>query len=86
VTFIDTNRLDVKEPREGWKGRFFHSRKTTFAHYAVEASGWIHQHSHSNDEVWNIIDGQLEITSAGETRVVGPGGAAVIPPGTLLIR
>jgi quercetin dioxygenase-like cupin family protein len=82
VTFIDTNRLDTKEPRKGWRGRFFHSRNMTFAYYTVEPGAWIHEHSHPNDEVWNIIDGQLEITIAGETRVVGPGCAGVIPPDT----
>jgi quercetin dioxygenase-like cupin family protein len=82
VTFIDTNRLEPKEPRKGWKGRFFHSPNMTFAYYAVEAGGWIHNHSHPNDEVWNVIDGQLEITVDGEARVVGAGCAVVIPPGT----
>jgi quercetin dioxygenase-like cupin family protein len=82
VTFIDTNRLSVKEPREGWSGRFFHSQSMTFAYYSVAAGAWIHEHSHANDEVWNVIDGQLEITIAGETRVAGPGCAAVIPPDT----
>jgi quercetin dioxygenase-like cupin family protein len=33
-----------------------------------------------NDEVWNIIDGQLQITIAGETQVGGPECAAIIPP------
>jgi hypothetical protein len=37
VGVIHTSRLEVKEPREGWKGRFFHSQKMTFAYYAVEA-------------------------------------------------
>ncbi len=80
VGVIDTNRLEVKEPREGWKGRFFHSQNMTFAYYTVEAGAWIHDHSHPNDEVWNVIDGQLEITIAGEARVAGPGCAAVVPP------
>jgi quercetin dioxygenase-like cupin family protein len=59
ATFIDTKELNVKEPREGWKGRFFHSPNITFAYYA-ESGAWIHEHSHPNDEVWNVIDGQLE--------------------------
>ena len=82
MTFIDTNRLTVKEPRQGWKGRFFHSQSMTFAYYTVEAGAWIHEHSHPNDEVWNVIDGQLEVTIDGETRIVGPGSAAVVPPDT----
>ena len=83
MTFIDTSRLSVKEPREGWKGKFFHSRAMTFAYYTVKAGAWIHEHSHPNDEVWNIIEGELEITIAGETRVAGSGCAAVVPPDTV---
>ena len=82
MTFIDTSRLIPKEPREGWSGRFFHSSNMTLAYYTVEAGAWIHEHSHPNDEVWNVIEGQLEITINGETQVVGPGCAAVVPPGT----
>jgi unsaturated pyranuronate lyase len=82
VTFIETNQLSVKEPREGWKGRFFHSPNMTFAYYTVSAGASIHEHSHPNDEVWNVIDGQLEITIAGETQVAGPGYAAIVPPDT----
>jgi quercetin dioxygenase-like cupin family protein len=83
ATFIDTKELIVKEPREGWKGRFFHSPNMTFAYYAAEAGAWIHEHSHPNDEVWNIIDGRLQITIAGEAKVAGPGCAAIVPPNTL---
>jgi quercetin dioxygenase-like cupin family protein len=83
VTFIDTNQLSVKEPRAGWRGRLFHSQSMTFAYYTVEAGAWIHEHSHSNDEVGSVIDGQLEITIAGETRVAGPGCAAIVPPNTV---
>jgi quercetin dioxygenase-like cupin family protein len=54
----------------------------TFAYYAVQAGAWIHEHSHVNDEVWNVIDGQLEITIGRDARVVGPGCAAIIPPDT----
>lgn len=79
---IDTSRLDVKEPREGWRGRFFHSAQMTFAYYVVDAGAWIHEHSHPNDEVWNVLDGELEMTIDGETRVLGPGCAAVVPPET----
>jgi quercetin dioxygenase-like cupin family protein len=81
MPMIDTNRLEVKEPRAGWRGRFFHSPHMTFAHYTVEAGAWIHEHAHPNDEVWTVIDGELEMTIEGETRVLGPGCAAVVPPG-----
>ena len=46
----------------------------------VKAGAWIHEHSHPNDQVWNIIHGQLELTIAGETQVGDSGCAAIISP------
>jgi len=44
----------------------------TFAYYMVAAGPWIHEHSHPYDEVWNVIDGQLEITIAVKPRSLVP--------------
>ncbi len=82
MAFIDTERLEAKEPRPGWVGRYFHSNNMTFAHYTVSAGSWIHEHEHPNEEVWTVIDGELEITLDGEVKVAGPGCAAVVPPNT----
>ena len=54
----------------------------TFAYYTVEAGALIHELSHPNDEVWNVIDGELEVNVAGETQVAEPGCAVVILPDT----
>jgi len=78
--FIETEQLKMKEPREGWKGRFFHSENMTFSYYEVTAGSWVHEHRHENEEVWNIVEGRFEVTVDGETREVGPGCAAVVAP------
>jgi len=82
MPFIDTNSLNVKERLPGWKGRYFSSQNMTFAHYAFEAGSSIHEHSHPNEEVWHVIEGMLEVTIDGETKVAGPGFVAVVPPDT----
>lgn len=82
MAFIKIARLPVKEPREKWKGRFFHSKKMTFAYYDVRAGASIHEHSHSNDEVWHVIKGRIRITVAGKSKSLGPGSAAIVPPHT----
>ena len=82
VTFIETSNLSIQEVREGRKGRFFHSPNMTFAYYAVKAGAWIHEHSHPNDEVWNILDGQVAITIAGKRRVAGRDVRRLFPPDT----
>jgi unsaturated pyranuronate lyase len=72
MPFIDTGKLNVIERRPGWKGRYL---------FAAGAS--IHEHSHPNEEVWNVIDGELEVTIAGETITAGPGFVAIVPPNKL---
>ena len=72
MPFIDTAAIQVKEPRPGWKGRFFSSANMTFGHYEIVAGAWNHAHDHPNEEVWHVLEGELEVTIAGETRVAGP--------------
>ena len=79
MPFVDTSQLKVKEPLPGWKGRFFHSANMTFAYYAVAAGASIHEHSHPNEEIWHVIEGQLEVTISAQTQVAGPGCVAFVP-------
>ena len=83
MPFIDTHALSPREPLPGWKGRFFSSERMTFGYYEVVAGASIHAHAHENEEVWHVLEGKLEVTIGGETRIAGPGSVAVIPPGTV---
>ena len=82
MPFIDTKAIEIKEPRPGWKGRFFSSESMTFGHYEIDAGASIHAHDHGSEEVWHVLEGELEVTIAGETRIAGPGSVAVVPPNT----
>jgi quercetin dioxygenase-like cupin family protein len=82
MPFIDTREIQTREPLPGWEGRYFHSQSMTFGYYRVAAGASIHEHFHPNEEVWHVIEGELEVTIAGETRVAGPGCVAVVPPNT----
>jgi len=83
MPFIDTAELKVKQPLPGWNGRYFNSESMTFGYYDVEAGASIHEHSHPSEEVWHIIEGELEVTIDGQTRIAGPGCVAVVPSNTL---
>ena len=80
--FIDPAALPQAEPKPGWHGRFFHSEHMTFAYYEIDAGAALHEHSHPNEEVWNIIEGEADLTLGGETRCVRAGSAVVITAGT----
>ena len=81
MPFVDTSQLRVVERLPGWRGRYFHSPSMTFAHYDFAAGSSIHEHYHPQEEVWNVIEGELEITVDGVTQTIRPGVAAIVPGG-----
>ena len=82
MPFVDTRTLGVIERLPGWFGRYFHSPSMTFAHYDFDAGASIHEHHHTQEEVWQVIEGELEITINGVTRRSGPGLVGIVPPNT----
>ena len=80
IPFIDTSRLDVVERLPGWHGRYFHSPSMTFAHYDFVRGSSIHQHFHPQEEVYEVIEGELEVTIDGVAQIARPGLVAIVPP------
>ncbi len=79
MPFIDTSRLDVIERLPGWQGRYFHSPSMTFAHYEFVRGASIHEHFHPQEEVYEVIEGELQITIDGVAQIVRPGLVAIVP-------
>jgi quercetin dioxygenase-like cupin family protein len=82
MAFIDTEQLEIVNKRAGWRGRVFHSQNNTFVWWDFDEGADIHQHDHEQEEVWHVIDGELEVTVDGTTQRCGPGTVAIIPPNT----
>jgi len=82
MPFIDTNELGVIERLPGWKGRYFHSASMTFAHYEFVRGASIHEHFHPQEEVYEVIEGELELTIEGVTQIARPGLVAIVPSNT----
>ena len=51
--------------------------------FRLDAGAIVPEHSHMNDQIGYIISGQLEITVAGEKRVLGAGESYAIPGGVM---
>jgi quercetin dioxygenase-like cupin family protein len=83
MPFIDTAALEVIERLPGWYGRFFHSANMTFAHYDFKGGASIHEHSHPQEEVYEVIEGELELTIDGAAQVARPGTVAIVPSNAL---
>lgn len=79
MPFVDTTRLRVIERLPGWHGRYFHTANMTFAHYDFKQGASIHEHFHPEEEVYEVIEGELEITLDGVAQIARPGIVAIVP-------
>ncbi|HYW47644.1 MAG TPA: cupin domain-containing protein, partial [Bryobacteraceae bacterium] len=79
MPFIDTSGLDVIERLPGWRGRYFHSPSMTFAHYDFTRGASIHEHFHPQEEVYEVIEGELEVTIDGVAQIARAGLVAIVP-------
>jgi quercetin dioxygenase-like cupin family protein len=79
MPFVDTASLKVIERLPGWHGRYFHGASMTFAHYDFACGASIHEHYHPEEEVYEVIEGELEVTIDGVAQIARPGLAAIVP-------
>jgi quercetin dioxygenase-like cupin family protein len=82
MALIDISKLPVIERLPGWHGRYFDSPSMTFAHYDFEVGATIHEHSHPEEEVYEVIEGELEIVVAGVAERARPGVVSIVPANT----
>jgi len=79
MPFLDTSKLPVVERLPGWKGRYFHSLHMTFAHYEFTRGASIHEHFHPEEEVYEVTEGELEVTIDGVAQIARAGVVAIVP-------
>ena len=78
--FKDLSQLEERNVIPGFKGKFVHSEYMTLAYWDTEKDAILPLHSHSHEEVANVLEGKMEMTIEGETVILEPGMVAVIPP------
>jgi mannose-6-phosphate isomerase-like protein (cupin superfamily) len=81
VPFVDVSSFRVIERLPGWHGRYFHLQSVTFAHYDFVRGSSIHEHFHPQEEVYEVIEGELELTIDGVAQIARPGLVAIVPAG-----
>ena len=79
MPFVDVSSLRVIERLPGWRGRYFHSPSLTFAHYDFVRGASIHEHFHPQEEVYEVTEGELEVTIDGVAQIARPGLVAIVP-------
>jgi quercetin dioxygenase-like cupin family protein len=80
MPFIDFESLPQKEIVPGFLARFVHTEHVSIAFWLIDAGALMPEHSHPHEQVFVLIEGTLELTVAGDTRVLDAGAVTTIPP------
>jgi len=79
MAFQDLSDIPQREIVPGYRARFIHSANMTLAYWDVDAGASLPEHSHPHEQIANVLEGQFELTVAGESRTLEPGQIAIIP-------
>lgn len=78
MTFTSLSEIPSREIVSGFHGKLIHTDQVTVAHWDVEAGAVLPEHAHIHEQITMLLEGQFELTVAGETRRLDAGAVAVI--------
>ena len=80
MPFVELSETREREPIPGFRVRFVHSDSMTVAYWEIEPGASMPEHSHSHEQIVNLIEGEFELRVGDEVRTIAPGSVAIIPP------
>ncbi|MEO1010948.1 MAG: cupin domain-containing protein [Bacteroidota bacterium] len=72
--------IPSREIMPGYHGRLVHTEKMSLVFWEVEKGAEVPEHSHGNEQIMQVLEGEFEFKLDGDTQVYGPGELVVIPP------
>lgn len=70
--------IEPKEIMPGYHGKLVHTETMTLAFWEVDQDAEVPEHSHMNEQVMHVIEGEFQFTLEGETKIYLPGDIVVI--------
>lgn len=81
--FFKQDEMQAKELFPGCRANMIHTENMTISHVTLDAGAVVPEHSHEHEQISNVIQGQFQFTIIGETIIMGPGDAGVMPSGAV---
>ena len=77
---LNLSTIPSKEIMPGYHGKLIHAENMSIAFWEVEKDAQVPEHSHVNEQIMQVLQGQFEFTVNGETQIYGPQDIVIIPP------
>ena len=78
--FIQTKDLPELELAKGIRAHIITTDTLSVLHVILDEGAILPEHSHHNEQVINVIEGELELTVSGVTYILTPGTIMVLEP------
>ena len=79
MSLVNLSDLTDKQLAPGYVARIVHAEHLTVSHVKVQAGAPLPQHSHPHEQISILVEGEFEMTVAGETKTFKAGSDAIIP-------
>jgi quercetin dioxygenase-like cupin family protein len=83
MTYYTLTQLPSKQPAAGVEMRALHGERMSLALFRIARGAVVPEHSHPHEQIGTVLAGEMELSIAGDTRVVPSGGAYHIPSHTV---
>ena len=77
---IALSDIETKEIMPGYHGKMIHGENMTLAFWEVEKGAAVPEHSHINEQIMHVLEGEFEFKVAGVTKIYRHGELVIIPP------
>ena len=67
----DLKNINSKEMVPGFHAKFIHSENMTLAYWDIKAGSSLPEHSHINEQVLNLLEGEFEFFDCHRQKLVG---------------
>lgn len=81
--FLKIEDISTQEVLPGFTARFVHAESFTTAFWDIEKGSELPEHKHVHEQTSQVVEGEMEFTVDGETRILKPGDFVVIPSNVL---
>lgn len=79
MPFINLKDLTGNKIVAGYIAKFIHTENMTVSYWEIDADNELPEHSHPNEQISIMIEGEFVLKIDGEERKVIPGMVSVIP-------
>jgi len=76
---LNLDHIEAREILPGYKGKFIHSDNMTLVYWDIEANAPFKEHSHKQEQIVNLLDGEFILTVEGEELKLKAGSVVTIP-------